>query len=176
MMQLTRREHWLAVGLGAFVAIWATYSFGVSPVRERMETLNRVIPEKENELGLLRAKASEFVALRDGIDGIRAKIASQEETFQLMPFVDSLVQKCGLMQNVVTMKPQTSQFGSDYLETIVEVEMEGLTLQQLFDFLLKLQSSNVLTTTKQLHIKKNLTDAGLLDSQIVISNLKLSRS
>ncbi|MHC4116299.1 MAG: type II secretion system protein GspM [Planctomycetota bacterium] len=174
-MQLTRREHWLAAGLGAFVVIWATYSFGVSPVRERMETLNRVIPDKQSELDLLRAKASEFAALRDGIEGIRAKIASQEETFQLMPFVDSLVRECGLMQNVVTMKPQTSQFGSDYLETIVEIEMEGLTQPQLFDFLLKLKSSEVLTTTRRLDIKKNLTKAGLLDSQIEISNLKLSQ-
>jgi hypothetical protein len=79
------------------------------------------------------------------------------------------------MQNVVTMKPQTSQFGSDYLETIVEIEMEGLTQPQLFDFLLKLKSSEVLTTTRRLDIKKNLTKAGLLDSQIEISNLKLSQ-
>ena len=175
-MQLTRREHWLAAGLGAFVVIWATYAFGVSPVRERIETLNRVIPEKQSELELLHAKTVEFVALRDSIEGFRAKIASQEQTFELMPFVDSLVQECGLSQNVVTMKPRTSPFGSDYLETVVEIEMESLTLPQLFDFLLKLQSSKVLTTTKRLYIKKNLTDTSLLDSQIEISNLKLSQS
>lgn len=175
-MKLTRREHWLAAGLAAFVVIWATYAFGVSPVRERIETLNRVIPEKESQLESLRAKTSEFVALRDRIEGIRAKIASQEQTFQLMPFVDSLVQQCGLMPNVKTMKPQTSQFGSNYLETIVEIEMNGLTQPQLFDLLLKLQSSEVLTTTKRLYIKKNLTNAGLLDLQIEISNLKLSQN
>ncbi len=175
-MQLTRREHWLAAGLGAFVVIWATYAFGVSPVRERIETLNRVIPEKQSELELLHAKAAEFVALRDGIEDIRARIASQEQTFELMPFVDSLVKECGLLQNVVSMKPQTSQFGSDYLETVVDIKMESLTLPQLFDFLLKLESSKVLTTTKRLYIKKNLRNAGLLDSQIEISSLKLSQN
>ena len=174
-MQLTRREHWLAAGLGAFVVIWATYAFAVSPVRERIETLHRVIPEKQNELELMRAKAAEFVALRDGIQDLRARIASQEQTFELMPFVDSLVQECGLMPNVKTTKPQTSQFGTDYLETVVDIEMEDLTLPQLFDFLLKLESSDVLTTTKRLYIKKNLGNAGLLDCQIEVSKKNISR-
>ena len=146
-MRLMRREIWLATGLGALVVIWAIFAFGVSPALERMETLNRVIPEKLSELELLRAKTAEFVALRGGIEGLRTKIASQEQTFELLPFLDSLIAECGLTQNVVTMKPQTSQLGSNYRETVVEVKMEGLTLRQLFDFLLKLQSSKVLANT-----------------------------
>lgn len=174
-MRLMRREIWLATGLGAFVVIWATFVFGVSPALERIETLNRVIPEKLSELELLRAKTAEFVALRGGIEGLRTRIASQDPAFELLPFVDSLVRECGLAQNVVTMKPQTSQFGSNYRQTVVEIKMEALTLRQLFDFLLKLQSSKVLTNTKRLYIEKNLTDASLLDSQVEISNLKLSQ-
>ena len=175
-MRLMRREIWLAAGLVAFIVIWAIFSFGVSPALERIETLNRVIPEKLSELELLRAKAAEFVALRGSIEGLRAKIASQEQTFELLPFVDSLVQECGLAQNVVTMKPQTSQFGSNYRETVVEIKMEGLTLRQLFDFLLKLQSSKVLANTKRLYIEKNLTNTDLLDSTVEIRNLKLTQS
>ena len=175
-MRLMRREIWLAAGLVALVVIWAIFAFGVSPALERIETLNRVIPEKQSELELLRAKTAEFVALRGGIEDLRTKIASQEQAFELLPFLDSLIAECGLTRNVVTMKPQTSQLGSNYRETVVEIKMESLTLRQLFDFLLKLQSSKVLATTKRLYIEKNLTDASLLDSQVEISNLKLSQS
>ncbi len=175
-MRLTRREYWLAAGLVAFVAAWAFYAVGVSPALERIETLNRVIPEKQSELERLRIKTGEYIALYDSITDLRTKIASQKETFELLPYIESLVQEYGLAKNVVTMKPQASQLETNYHETVVEIEMENLTLRQLFDFLQKIQSSKVLARTKTLHIKRNLTNADLLDSVIEIRNLKLTQS
>lgn len=173
---MTRREMLLAAGLGAFVAVWATYSLVVGPALERMETLNRVIPEKQNELESMRVKAAEFAALRDGIDGMRAKIASQDPTTELLPLVEALVNKCGLSQNLVAMEPpQTSQFGSGYTQTVVEIKMEKLTLRQIFDFISQLQSSPILAGTKRLYIKKNARDASLLDAEVEVRNLRLSQ-
>ena len=175
MIRLTRRETWLAVGLGTFVVVWATYAFGISPALERMETLNRVIPEKQSELEQIRARARKYVALRDGIEGLRDKIASQEPTFELLPFVESLVKESDLTKNLKIMKQQPLQLSTDYRETVVEVTMERLTLPQLLDFLMKLQSSDVMANIKTLQIKKNLKDPGLLDSDLEISNLKLTQ-
>jgi len=93
-----------------------------------------------------------------------------------LPYAESLVQECGLTKNLVTMKQQTSQLETNYHETVVEIEMENLTLRQVFDFLQKIQSSKVLARTKTLYIKKNLKNADLLDSVIEIRNLKLTQS
>ncbi len=76
MMQLTRRETWLAASLGAFAVIWVTFSLFVSPALKRMETLNRRIPERQAELATLNTRATEFAALSNGIEGLRARIAS----------------------------------------------------------------------------------------------------
>jgi len=175
-MRLTQREYWLAAGLVALVAAWAFYTVGVGPALERIETLNRVIPEKQNELEKLRTKTGEYIALHDSIEDLRTKIASQEETFELLPYTESLVQECGLTKNLVTMKQQASQIETNYHETVVEIELENLTLRQIFDFLQKIKSSKVLARTKTLHIKRNLTNANLLDSVIEIRNLKLTQS
>lgn len=175
-MRLTRRETWLAVGLGGFVAVWAMYSFVVGPAIERMETLNRVIPEKQDELDSMRAKAAEFVALIDGLDEMRVKIAAQDPAVELLPFVEALVNKHGLSQNLVAMEPpQTSQFGSGYTQTVVQIRMEKLSLRQIFDFISQLQSSQMLADTKRLYIKKNAKDASLLDAEVDVSNLRLSQ-
>ncbi len=175
-MRLTRREHWSGAGLAIFVMAWALFALGVRPAIERIETLNRVIPEKQSELERLRTEVAEYVALHDGLRGLRAKMASQEKTFELLPFAESLVQECGLTKNVVTMKQQASQLETNYHETVVEIKMEGLTLRQLFDFLWKIRSSKVLARTRRLYIKKNLTNADLLDSMVEIRNLKLAQS
>ncbi|MFC1793341.1 hypothetical protein ACFL3Q_07120 [Planctomycetota bacterium] len=175
-MRLTNREYWLAAGLVAFVAAWAFYMVSIGPALERIETLNRVIPEKQSELERLRIKTGEYIALQDVIEDLHTKIALQEKTFELLPYAESLIQECGLTKNVVTMKQQASQLETNYHETVVEIEMENLTLSQLFDFLQKIQSSKVLARTKTLHIKRNLTNADLLDSVVEIRNLKLTQS
>ena len=175
-MRLTQREYWLAAGLVALVAAWAFYTVGVGPSLERIETLNRVIPEKQSELEKFRIKTGEYIALHDSIEDLRIKIALQEETFELLPYAESLVQECGLTKNLVTMKQQASQLETNYHETVVEIEMENLTLRQLFDFLRKIQSSKILAKTKTLHIKRNPTNANLLDSVIEIRNLKLTQN
>ena len=123
-MRLTQREYWLAAGLVALVAAWAFYTVGIGPALERIETLNRVIPEKQNELEKLRIKTGEYIALHDSIEDLRTKIASQEETFELLPYAESLVQECGLTKNLVTMKQQASQLETNYHETVVEIELE----------------------------------------------------
>lgn len=179
MVRLTNRELLVATGLAVLVTAWALFALVVRPAIERLETLNRVIPEKQSDLERLAADADEYVALRDSIGSLRAEMDSQDETFELLPFAESLVEECGLTENVLTMKPmrrQPSQLETSYRETIVEIEMEKMTIGQLFDFLWKIESSDVLANTKRLYIKKNSTDAGLLDSTVEISNLKLSES
>jgi hypothetical protein len=171
-MRLTRREYWLAAGIVVLTAAWAFFALGVTPALERMETLKRVIPEKQNELDQLRIKAGEYESLREDLEGLHAKIASQEKTFELLPFVESLVKQCGLSQNVKTIKQVAALPETDVEEVVVEIEMENVTLRQLCEFFEKIQSPNILANIKRFTIKKNPTNPNLLDSQIEVRNLK----
>ena len=55
---------------------------------------------------------------------------------------------------------------------MVEIELENLTLRQLVDFLIKVESSDVLAKTKTLYIKPDPTNKDLLDSVVRIHNAK----
>ena len=176
MMRLTRREKLLAVVLAIIAAAWGLFAFAVRPAIERVRTLTRVIPERHSELETLHTKASEYIALRDGLETLHTKIASQGKTFELLPFLESLILECGLAKKVATMKQQVSQLEPHYYETIVEIELQNLTLSQLVNFLWRVESSKVLARTKNLYIKKNLANTDLLDSLIEVHNLKLVRN
>ena len=176
MMRLTRREKLLAVVLAIIAAAWGLFAFVGRPAIERVGTLTRVIPERQSELEALHAKASEYVALRDGLETLHTKIASQEKTFELLPFLESLIRESGLAKKVATMKQQVSQLEPNHCETIVEIGLQNLTLSQLVNFLWQVESSKVLTRTKSLYIKKNLENTDLLDSLIEVHNLKLVRN
>lgn len=176
MIRLTRREKLLALALAIFAAGCLLFAFAIKPAMARTKTLHRVISEKQDELAKLRAGSKEYIFLRDSLENIRAKVASQDKGFELLPFLESLIREHGLAKNAATMKQQVLNLGPDYSETIVEVKLENLTLKQLVDFLRKVESTQVLARIKSLYIKKNLTNPEMLDSVIEIHNPKLIQS
>jgi hypothetical protein len=173
MISLTRRERLLTLALAIFAGGCLLFAFAIKPALARTRTLRRVISEKQDELGKLRATSKEFIFLRDSLDKVRAKVASQDKGFELLPFLESLIQEHGLAKKVATMKQQVLDLGPSHSETIVDIKLENLTLKQLVDFLRKVESSKVLARIKSLHIKKNLTNTEMLDSVIEIHYPKL---
>jgi len=176
MIRLTRREKIYAVALSVLIATWLLYAFAVKPTAERIKTLNRIIPEKQQELRKLRAKSNEYIFLRDSLAELHAKVASQQSNFELLPFLESVIDQSGLNTKVATMTQQVYPLEPDYTETIVEIELENLTLRQLVDFLIKVESSDVLAKTKTLYIKVDPTNKDLIDSVVRIHNAKLAQN
>lgn len=176
MIRLTRREKLLAGGLVFFTGAWLLFTAGIKPALARIETLKRVISEKQQELEKIRFDSREFIFLRDSLNNLHTKIASQDEIFELLPFLESLIEECDLTENISTMKQQESPMDTNYSETIVEIRLENLSLNQLVDLLYKIESSQVLAGIKSLYIKKNTLDQNLLDSVIEINNAKLNQS
>jgi hypothetical protein len=172
MIRLTRREKLLVVAVVVLISAWMLFAFAVKPAIERTETLTRVISEKQDELQKLRTRSNEYIFLRDSLSNLHTKVASQEQEFELLPFLESLIRECGLVKKVATMKQHVPK----YYETIVEIRLESLTLRQLVDFFWKVESSEVLARIKSLYIKKNLTNTDLLDSVVEIHNIKLAQN
>ncbi|MEJ2701566.1 MAG: type II secretion system protein GspM [Sedimentisphaerales bacterium] len=172
MMRLTRREYGLTVGGVVLTLGWAIYALGLAPVRERIDTLERVIPQKRTELDQLRVKAREYTRLHEDIGHLRARIDSQDKAFELLPFMEALVAQCGLTQNVTTMNPVPTQSDTDVREVVLDVEMENVTLRQLCGFVEKIQAPNTLVSIERLTIKKNPTDPNQVDSSIELRTFK----
>ncbi len=176
MIRLTRREKLLAITLAIFAAGCLMFAFAIKPALARTKILRRVISEKQNDLEKLRATSKEYIILRDSLENIREKVASQDKGFELLPFLESLIRKQGLVKKAAAMKQHVLNPGPGYSETIVEIKLESLTLKQLVDFLSKVESSQVLVRIKSLYIKKNPTNTEMLDSVIEIHNPKLIQS
>ncbi|MBC8473052.1 MAG: hypothetical protein H8D56_26620 [Planctomycetes bacterium] len=176
MIRLVRRERLLAGGLLVFIASWSLFTVAVKPALARLETLSRVIPENQQELEKVRAISKKYILLRSRLDNLHTNIASQKETIELLPFLESLIKECGLARNLDTMKRDVLQIDSNYSETIVEVRLESLSLGELVDFLHKIESSQVRAGTKSIYIKRNMENKNLLDSVVEIHSAELSQN
>ena len=152
MIRLARREKMLATGLVIFIASWSLFTVAVKPALARIETLGRVIPENQQELEQVRAISKKYILLSGRLDNLHTNIASAKETIELLPFLESLIEECGLAKNVDTMKRDVLQIDSNYSETIVEVRLESLSLGALLDFLHIIESSQGRASTKTIYI------------------------
>jgi type II secretory pathway component PulM len=176
MIVLTKRERLLALGLAAAISVSSLYALVIRPTYHRIQTLERIIPEKQTELHTLEAKSVEYTALCKGFEDFRAKAAAQDPNFQLAPYLEGLLEKHGLTKNIVTMAaPDALQLQSDYSETVVKIELDGIPLKQLLGFLKEIEASDVCAQFGSVHISKNRTDDALVDSTIEIRGSRPSR-
>ena len=181
MIRLTKREKHLAAALAVFFLGWSLFGLVIEPAKDRIATLKRVIPEKQAELDKLSAAAKEYKLLADGSRGLFSKAASPAsdgQTLELLPFLESLVRQCGLEKNLAKMQSASGgpPLAADYSQTIVEVELRALSMAHLVDFLQKVESSNVLARIANLHIKKSTAKKDSLDADIEIHNPKQAQT
>jgi len=175
-MRLTQRERLLTVVSVILVAAWSAFTFVVKPAIARTETLSRVIPQKQQELETLRAKSREHSYLHKNFTELRVKLESQDSRFELLPFLELLIQQQNLKDNLSTMKQRVLPLDTDYSEFIVEVQLESMTLSRLIDFLSSVDSPDNLTKITTVHIKKNPVNSYLLDCVVEIHSPNLSQS
>lgn len=168
MIQLTRRERQLAIGLTAVIVLWGLYALAIKPTRARIRTLQRVIPEKQAELRQLQAISTEYLALQKRSREWQTRLASQSHDFQLTTFLETVIERHKLTGHVVTMQPDTLQPQAGYSEVIVTLELQDISLKQLIDFLVAVESSDAVVQVGSLHIRKDTTNELLLDSTVGI--------
>jgi type II secretory pathway component PulM len=174
MIQITKRERQLSLGLTAAVAVWALYALAIQPAGERIRTLQRIIPEKQAELRDLQAKSAQYAALQNQFVTLRTKLGPQQADFQVPQFLESVLERHKLTQHVVTMTPDTVQPRPDFSEVVVTIELHEVSLAQLVDFLSDVETPEAVVRIGTLHIRKNPANAALLDSTVAVSNPRLS--
>ena len=75
------------------------------------------------------------------------------------------------MQKVVYMKPTTMTVNDVYEETTIEIKLQSITLDQLIQFLLKIESSELTIGIRTLDIKRGVRDSSLLDTIVQLVSL-----
>jgi hypothetical protein len=168
MFHPTKRERQLAIAAGCAAVVLIFGVFVIVPVRDRIVTLERIIPEKQQELRQLRTISAEYVAACRGRDELREKMAAQGPDFQLLPYLESLIEQQNLARHIITMQQDVLEIGLDYAETVVTIELEDTSSRQLVDFLTAVKTSHVVAHVGNLHIHRDPSDPIFLDVTVKI--------
>ncbi len=172
-MNLTQREkQTIAAGAILFGLIVAFQIF-VRPAIGRLRTLRRVVSDKQQLLADLQAKSEQYKTVSGELEKIRLEMERKPEERKILSFVERIHKDSGLMQQVVYMKPSVMTVKDIYEQKTIEIKFQSITLNQLIQFLLKIESSEFTIGIRTLEIKRGLRDSGLLDTTIQLVSLSL---
>lgn len=117
---LISRERRLVILSGSMLAVLAFYGFIIKPTVARTRTLYRVIPEKQAELVHLKSISKEMKTLQHRVAGLQESITTGHKDIELLPHVESLVDKHGVQNHITAMNQKIVQVHPEYTETVID--------------------------------------------------------
>jgi len=174
MTQITSRERRLTALLIVALIAGAAYNLALKPARQRLQTLQRILPEKRAQLRDLQAMSVQYTALKRDGSQRQVNLASQNPDFQLLTFLETALEQHGLTQHATMGGRDPRQPQPDGGDVIVTIELRNVSLQQIVDFLRDVDACEASVCIGSLQIRKAPNNAGQLDSVMEISSLRPS--
>jgi len=168
MMQITRREKRMLLFSTALAGVWLLYSFVCKPAGDRLETLERVVPEKEAALTQLVSMVREYTDLQSQSAPLQQQIAAEPGDFALLAFLENTATQCRLRPTAMEEQPMPAD--SDLTNITVSMEFTGIPLEPLVRFLSELRSCQASLQIKSLHITQS-GSSDLLHVTVAVSHL-----
>jgi len=170
-----REQYMLAGGIGA-VLLFVGFRMIVKPAMDRVHTLHRLIPERQDALGLLRKKVQEYKTLQERLQQMRQRMEGHGDDLGILAFLERAEKDCGITNNVAYVKPasSTSRDGV-YEETRVEIKLQSVSLKQIVAFVRRIESRKAPTAIRSLEVGKASEGRPQLDALLQLATVTLNK-
>lgn len=158
-MNLTRREKTVVFGGLSVLVVLLAVQFLVRPALDRMSTLRRIIASKQQELAELNAKSFNYKQIEIEVRKLRFTVDQQDQGPSILAAVEYVRQASGLSDNILSLRPISVALDERYQETVVEIQLQGVTMAQLVQLLSRLESVDFPGGIKSLDIRRAQQDS-----------------
>ncbi|MBN1276773.1 MAG: type II secretion system protein M [Deltaproteobacteria bacterium] len=173
-MKLAKREKYLvALGLGFIVTLFL-FTFLISPFFEKRDRLKRSLSTKEEALQEIVMLSAEYEAQSKGAEGLQETLARRERDFTLFSFLEKAAGESNVKDTIKYMKPSVAQGSGPYKESMVQMELEKITLKQLVDYLYRIESQEKAVAVRRIEIRENKREQGYLNAVIHVLTFQMT--
>lgn len=170
---LQRRDKIALAVAGAVLALFIIMQAIIFPIVDRRTRLGEQIKSQTAALFEIQSLKAEFEDLNRNKHFNAAQIKQRPPGFRLFSFLDALAGKSGIKQNIIYMKPSTSNLkNSPYTLSMVEMKLQTLTMEQLVTFLHGVETSRQMVWIKRMSISKGEKNQGLLNSVLQVETFQ----
>ncbi len=157
-----------------FIGIFLIFQFGVFPLVDTRERLQRALVTKTRTVTEIQTLAAEFTNLKKQSDFTRKRIAKEKAGFTLFSFLDRVAGQTRLKDRIAYMKPSTTTpKNSPFKISTVEMKLQAITLDQLVAYLYKVETSENAVHIKRLSLVKAGKNKSLITAIMEIESFKI---
>ena len=174
--RLEKREKYILLFGIFFVVGFIVLQAIVLPYVEARQTMTRSLSRNESELVDIQLLRQEYLELKSRQGDIEKRLTERTPGFSLFSFLEEQAAATKVKNSVTYMKPTANEIDEGFNESIVEMKMERVTLDQLVAFLVKIESEEKIVSIQRISIQENGQEEGLLDTVLSIKTFELNRS
>ncbi len=171
-MRLGRRERYLVILAGCSLMIFFLCQFLLFPFLEERQRIQRGIRAKQAALREAVRLSAKYRSYQSGSRGLQDILARRRPGFTLFSFLDGAAGEVLVKDHIKYMKPSVSKGPDPYKESMVEMKLEGISLDQLVDYLYRIESPQDAVGIKRISIKENKGDPAYLDATLQVLTLE----
>lgn len=175
-MQLGRRDKTALIAGSIAVLLFLLIQFVVLPFFEQRKRLHQGIVRREAGLREMEQLRQQYRELRHRADEVAAMLAGRSPDFSLFSFLEKMAAETAIKDRIAYMKPSEQTEKGQYRESLVEMKLQAVSLQQLVDFLEKIESPDNLVTIRRLSIQENKKEEAALDATMQVFTVKKPNS
>jgi general secretion pathway protein M len=173
--KLTKREKYSVYAVSGAIFLFIVIQFIVFPSIDKRKRLKRELRVKTDTLREMVALKSDYGEIEKRTHASSARFANREKGFTLFSFLDKLTGEARIKEYVTYMKPSTTvQKNSPYKISQVEMKIQGLTLQQLVNYLYMVETSKNMVHVKRLSVVKAGKPEGFIDAVLQVETVEKS--
>ena len=160
------------MSLAAFaIAAFCILQFVVFPMLEDRKRLRRGILAKEAGLREMVRLSGEYAALKQRSQVAENVIKRRAPGFTLFSFLEKAAGKAGVKRNIKYMKPSSSKGDGRWAEAMVEMKLDGISLERLMGYLYLIELSKMAVSIKRCAVTENKGQKGALDVVLQVVTL-----
>ena len=173
-VNLQKREKIIISIGGVVVVVLLILELIIFPIYDRKENLQKLIVQRTKSLSEMHQLEAEYHALTRNLVSNESQLKNRPRGFTLFSFLDALAGQSGIKQNIIYMKPSTTNVkGSPYTLSIVEMKIESLTMNQLVAFLHGVETSPNMVWVKRISLSKGEKNNQLINSILQVETYQL---
>ncbi len=161
--KLEQREKIIVLSGIGFLVCFLILQFGITPFYEASKKLDSSIIKRKQDIVELQLLQEEYRSLKSEAGSIREQISERAANFTLFSFLDSQAATAEIKDYIAYMKPSVTEGEGDLQESLVEMKLQKISLNQLIDYLKLIESPKNVVAIKRISIQESGSDKGLLE-------------
>ncbi|MBL7174345.1 MAG: hypothetical protein ISS66_00845 [Desulfobacteraceae bacterium] len=167
-MKLARREKYFISIAAVSISIFLLFEFLIFPFLEKRERIQGGLKAKEERMREIVMLGAEYQAIKKSSQVIDQFLAGRKKGFTLFSFLDRAAGEAEVKDHIKYMKTSTSKGKVPYKESMIEMKLNAITLNQLVGYLYRIESPENVIKIKRISITENKKESGYIDAVLQV--------